>query len=196
RAGMRWRFLNMRASQVRPQGRVVPRVIYGLTIKPTAKRAVTLLALLTLLSGIGAWATGDVALSSQRACRLCGLGNGRGVERALSEPLHTTHGALVDATGKAVHLAGVNWAGFETQSFAPYGLDVRNYQDMLNQMAALGFNTLRLPYSNQLFAPGSAPSGVNYTLNPDLRGLQGAALLDKIVAGAARAGLCVLLDQH
>ena len=67
---------------------------------------------------------------------------------------------------------------------------------MLTQMAHLGFNTLRLPYSNQLFDPASVPSGINYTLNPDLRGLQGLALVDKIVAGARRAGLCVILDQH
>jgi endoglucanase len=93
-------------------------------------------------------------------------------------------------------MVGVSWFGFETPSFAPHGLDVRNYQDMLHQMARLGFNTIRLPYSNQLFDPASAPTGINYTLNPDLRGAQGLALMDKIVAGAQRAGLRVILDQH
>jgi endoglucanase len=67
---------------------------------------------------------------------------------------------------------------------------------MLDQMAHLGFNTLRLPYSNQLFDPTSLPTSINYTLNPDLRGLRGLALMDKIVAGAQKAGLCVILDQH
>jgi endoglucanase len=84
----------------------------------------------------------------------------------------------------------------ETQTFAPQGLEVRNYQDMLYQMADLGFNTLRLPYSNQLFDSQSIPTGINYTLNPDLRGLQGLTLMDKIVAGAQKAGICVILDQH
>jgi endoglucanase len=67
---------------------------------------------------------------------------------------------------------------------------------MLNQMAHLGFNTLRLPYSNKLFDPASAPTGIDYTINPDLKGLKGLALMDKIIAGAQRAGLCVILDQH
>jgi endoglucanase len=111
-------------------------------------------------------------------------------------PLHAAGGQIVDANGKQVVLSGVNWFGFETQSFAPHGLNVRNYQDMLNQMAHLGFNTLRLPYSNQLFDASSAPTGINYALNPDMRGKQGLALVDVIVAGAKKAGLCVILDQH
>jgi endoglucanase len=111
-------------------------------------------------------------------------------------PLHTEGSRIENAEGQTVVLTGVNWSGFETGSFAPQGLDVRNYQDMLNQMARLGFNTLRLPYSNQLFDPASKPTGINYTHNPDLRGLRGLALMDKIVAGAQKAGLCVILDQH
>ncbi len=111
-------------------------------------------------------------------------------------PLCAANGELFDTSGQQVHLSGINWFGFETGSFAPEGLDVRNYQDMLNQISRLGFNTVRLPYSNQLFEPGSTPTNINYRLNPDLRGLSGLALMDKIVAGARRAGLWVLLDQH
>jgi endoglucanase len=111
-------------------------------------------------------------------------------------PLHAAGAQIVDAQGQQVALSGINWFGFETESFSPHGLSVRNYQSMLDQMAHLGFNTLRLPYSNQLFDSASAPTGINYKLNPDLRGLKGLALMDKIVAGANKAGLCVILDQH
>src|SRR5262249_3690036 len=111
-------------------------------------------------------------------------------------PLKTSGARVVNANGDEVVLSGVNWFGFETQSFAPHGLSIRNYQDMLDQMATLGFNTLRLPYSNELFDPANAPTDINYALNPDLRGLQGLALMDKIVAGAKKAGLRVILDQH
>jgi endoglucanase len=103
---------------------------------------------------------------------------------------------LVDVTDREVHLAGVNWFGFETASFAPHGLDVRNYQSMLDQMVGLGFNTIRLPYSNQLFDPASQPTDINYQLNPDLRGLQGLALMDKIVDAAGQRGMRVILDRH
>jgi endoglucanase len=106
------------------------------------------------------------------------------------------HHKLVDASGCEVHLTGVNWFGFETGTFAPHGLGVRNWQDMLNQIARTGFNTLRLPFSNQLFDPTSEPQGINYQLNPDLKGLRGLALLDRIIQGARKRGLKVILDRH
>src|SRR2546423_6023845 len=110
--------------------------------------------------------------------------------------LSTLHGELVDASKCEVHLTGVNWFGFETSTFAPHGLQVRNYQDMLKQMVQLGFNTIRLPYTNQLFDPASKPQGINFRLNPDLKGLQGLALMDRIIQGAGRVGLKVILDRH
>ncbi len=106
------------------------------------------------------------------------------------------HSELVDASGCVVRLSGVNWSGLESGSFAPHGLGVRNWQDMLKQIARTGFNTLRLPFSNQLFDPESMPQGINYQLNPDLKGLQGLALMDRIIQGARKAGLKVILDRH
>ncbi len=161
--------------------------------RTTARKVIAVtLAMLLLSTAVYAYIAHDVASTHRRVVKhrvaptiehVCG-------------PLHTVGAQIVDAQGQPVHLAGVNWSGFETQTFAPQGLNVRNYQDMLDQMAHLGFNTLRLPYSNQLFDPSSVPTGINYGLNPDLRGLQGLALMDKIVDGAQKAGLCVILDQH
>jgi endoglucanase len=111
--------------------------------------------------------------------------------------LSTFRGKLVDASsGCQVYLTGVNWFGFESNTFAPQGLWVRNWQDMLNQMAQVGFNTLRLPFTDQFFEPASKPQGINYRLNPDLNGLQGLALMDRIIQGASHAGLKVILDRH
>ena len=115
---------------------------------------------------------------------------------AVGDFLHSFHGTLVDSSGCEVYLSGVNWFGFETSAFAPHGLDVRNWRDMLKQMAQSGFNTVRLPFSNQLFDATSKPQGIDYRLNPDLRGLQGLALMDKIIAGAGSLGLKVILDRH
>src|SRR5437867_1445690 len=111
--------------------------------------------------------------------------------------LSTSHSKLVDASsGCQVSLTGVNWFGFETGTFAPHGLWARNWQDMLKQIAQTGFNTIRLPYTNQLFDPTSMPNGINYQLNPDLKGLQGLALMDHIIQGARNDGLKVILDRH
>jgi endoglucanase len=110
--------------------------------------------------------------------------------------LRAIHSKLVDASGCQVVLTGVNWFGFETSTFVPHGLGVRNLQDMLNQIAQTGFNTIRLPYSNQLFDPASKPQGINYRLNPALKGLMGLALMDRIIQGAKKTGLKVILDRH
>ncbi|HLW03464.1 MAG TPA: glycoside hydrolase family 5 protein [Ktedonobacterales bacterium] len=111
--------------------------------------------------------------------------------------LRSSRGRLVNAACQEVQLTGVNWFGMETSSFAPHGLDVRNWQAMLDQMVEAGFNTIRLPFSNQfLDDPTALPQGINYQLNPDLRGLRGLSLLDKIVEGARERGLKIILDRH
>jgi len=110
--------------------------------------------------------------------------------------LYSFSGELVDASGCEVHLTGVNWFGFETGAFAPHGLGSRNWQNMLDQIKQMGFNTIRLPYSNQLFNPSSRPQGINYQLNPDLKGLSGLALMDRFIQGARSRGLKIILDRH
>jgi endoglucanase len=116
--------------------------------------------------------------------------------RASGGPLHTSGSTLVDAQGREVRLTGVNWFGLETETFAPHGLWARNYGELLDQMAAAGFNTVRLPYSNQLFDPGSLPRGVDYEKNPDLKGLNGLEVMDRLIDAAGKRGLSVLLDRH
>jgi endoglucanase len=117
--------------------------------------------------------------------------------KSLSGPLHASGSELLDANGHKVTLTGVNWFGFETGTFAPHGLWTRNWQSMLDQMVSSGFNTIRLPYSNELFSQTAPPTeGIDYGKNPDLKGLYGINLMDRIVKGATDRGLMVLLDQH
>lgn len=110
--------------------------------------------------------------------------------------LHTEGNRLVDSRGNPVILTGINWFGLETESFAPHGLWARDWKSMLDQIKELGFNTIRLPYSNELFEAASTPNGINYELNPDLEGLSGLEVMDKIIAGAGERGLRVILDRH
>ncbi len=111
--------------------------------------------------------------------------------------LRAVDGRLVDATGQEVRLTGVNWFGSETETHAPHGLWARNWQEMLDQIAAAGFNTIRFPYSNDfLNSATNAPNGIDYGKNPDLTGLRGLALMDRIVHGAGERGLRIILDRH
>lgn len=121
-----------------------------------------------------------------------GRGSGANVDGFLS----SRNGALVNAAGQEVMLTGVSWFGMETETFAPHGLWARNWRDMLDQIVQTGFNTLRLPYSNQLFDAASTPNAIDFTKNPDLKGLDSLHLLDRIITGAGERGLKVVLDRH
>ncbi|WP_433188021.1 glycoside hydrolase family 5 protein [Actinoallomurus sp. CA-150999] len=109
---------------------------------------------------------------------------------------HTSGRQLLDSQNQPVRMTGINWFGAETSTYAPHGLWSRGYKEMLDQIKGLKYNTLRLPYSNQLFDSGSTPNSIDYNKNPDLQGLGGLQILDKIIAYAGQIGLKVLLDRH
>jgi hypothetical protein len=70
---------------------------------------------------------------------------------------------------------------------------VRGYRSLLDQVKALGFNLLRLPFSGQMLLDSSVASGINGAANPDLVGLTPLQCMDKIVAYGGLIGLRVLL---
>lgn len=127
---------------------------------------------------------------------LLGPAGGTGAAQASGPGLHTSGNRIVDATGREVRLTGVNWFGLETCNFTPHGLWSRSAGDLLDVVAALGSNVIRLPYSNQLFDPSSTPNGIDFYQNPDLKGLSGLQIMDTIIAKAAERGIAVLLDRH
>jgi endoglucanase len=117
--------------------------------------------------------------------------------RALGEGYWSTDGAaLVDSNGDEVRITGVNWFGFETSVLVPHGLWQRNWQDMLDQIADLGFNTIRLPYSSALLDPGAMPDSIDYVANPDLQGLSSLEVMDRIIEYSGEIGLKIILDRH
>jgi aryl-phospho-beta-D-glucosidase BglC (GH1 family) len=109
---------------------------------------------------------------------------------------HTSGNQIVDASGKAVGLSGVNWFGFETEVRAPHGLWQRNWEEMLDQIHDLGYNIIRLPFSNAMLVPGTKPTGINYAENPDLVNLTALEVMDRIITGAGARDIRVILDNH
>ena len=112
--------------------------------------------------------------------------------------LHTKGRNIVDHLGQRVKFTGVNWFGLETRSFAPHGLWARSLESMLDQMVRLGYNSIRLPFSTQLLDPDIFPPDgtIDFVHNPDLVGLTGLEIMDRVVEEAGRRGLMVLLDRH
>lgn len=109
---------------------------------------------------------------------------------------HTGGNQILDANNVPVRIAGVNWFGLETSAYAPHGLNLRNYKDMMDQMKSLGFNTIRLPFCSQLFDSGSTPNGIDSSKNADLQNLTGLQIMDKVVTYAGQIGLRIFLDRH
>ncbi|WP_162409287.1 cellulase family glycosylhydrolase [Acuticoccus sediminis] len=108
----------------------------------------------------------------------------------------TSGSDIIDSDGNVVRITGVNWFGGETTRKAPDGLHVRSYQDMMDQMKEVGFNAIRLPFSNDMLRDGATPTNINYSVNPDLAGLSSIEVFDKIIDYAGEIGIRIILDNH
>ena len=114
---------------------------------------------------------------------------------------------LYDAQGKVVRLTGINWFGFETSNRAPHGLWSRDCKSMLMQIKDLGFNSIRIPWSNAILEPGATMSGISTAPVPDpytgriLNEVEGSLtdpldLLDLMVDYCQELNLKIILDNH
>ncbi|MEV6211338.1 cellulase family glycosylhydrolase [Kitasatospora sp. NPDC051914] len=110
---------------------------------------------------------------------------------------HTSGRQILDEANQPVRIAGINWFGFETGNYVAHGLWSRDYKSMIDQMKSLGYNTIRMPYSDDIFK-GTQPAGINTSggMNADLVGLNSLQVMDKLVNYAGTAGLKVILDRH
>lgn len=113
----------------------------------------------------------------------------------------TSGSQILDSNGHAVRIAGINWYGFETTTGVVHGLSSQDYKSILNTIHANGYNTIRIPFSNQMVEGGISPQNISYNnssgpINTDLSGLSSLQVLDKIVAYAGTLGLRIILDNH
>lgn len=121
---------------------------------------------------------------------------GSGTQLIAGGPLTTSGNQILDSTGTPVEIRAVNWFGLETDIETPHGLWTRNLEDMMDQMKAEGFNAIRLPFSTQVILDGGTPSGIDFFQNPELEGLSGLEIMDRVIDYAGEVGLKVLLDHH
>ncbi|MGD9364987.1 MAG: cellulase family glycosylhydrolase [Desulfobacteraceae bacterium] len=115
--------------------------------------------------------------------------------------LSTSGSVIYDAAGNAVRLTGIAWFGFETQNQVYHGLWSVKMEDVLDTVADLGFNVLRVPLCVELVnqwrnGDGGAPNSVNYSANPALEGMTSLQILDASIAYCKQIGLKVMLDMH
>lgn len=109
--------------------------------------------------------------------------------------LHTAGSRIVAEDGSTFVIKAANWFGLETPNCAPHGLWTISLDDGLSQIAGMGFNTVRLPFSTECLDGGSA-SSIDASRNPGLVSLTPLQLMDAFIARAHAHGLRVILDRH
>ncbi len=134
-----------------------------------------------------------VAPAAERS--MAPAGQGRLIARD-SLPLHTAGARIVNRFGRPVHLAAVNWYGGESVDFAPGGLQLQPLKQIVSEIRRLGFNAVRLPYSNQMVEQDPVVPGYAVAANPELEGLHAMQVYERVVHALTGQGIAVVLDDH
>ena len=111
-------------------------------------------------------------------------------------PLHTARHWIVDARGRRVKLAGVNWYGADNTEFCVGGLAYQSLSAIAREVKAMGFSSVRIPWSNELVETNPLVPPYAVAANPELKGKRALEVLDLTVEALAREGLYIILDNH
>jgi endoglucanase len=114
----------------------------------------------------------------------------------VATPLSTSGRFIVDAHGKRIRLAGVNWYGASEDMGVPAGLDRVNRNTLAELIAKQGFNCVRFPFSLWM-TEQTAPVANQYLLaNSDLHGSTPVQVYDACVKALTEQGLIVIPNCH
>ncbi|HEV2323309.1 MAG TPA: cellulase family glycosylhydrolase [Terracidiphilus sp.] len=111
-------------------------------------------------------------------------------------PLHTSGRWIVDRNGNRVKLDSVNWYGAEEKDFVPAGLELASLDSIASEIRCMGFNSVRLPWSNQLVETNPVISNAAVAANPQFDGMHAMDVFDAVVQSLAKHGLMIILDNH
>lgn len=111
-------------------------------------------------------------------------------------PLHTSGQWIVDSNGTRVHLNAFNWYGAEGTDFVVEGLEAQPLASIVSTIKGLGFNVVRLPFSNQMVETNPVVGNYALTANPSMEGESALTIYDQVVAALSNAGIMVILDNH
>ncbi|WP_410598202.1 glycoside hydrolase family 5 protein [Amycolatopsis sp. lyj-90] len=128
-------------------------------------------------------------------------------------PLSTRGRYIVDATGNRFKLKSANWHGAsgtwtgsgdvndpaahhagEIAYQTPLGLDRASIDTVIDGLAGLGLNSVRLPFSNAMIHDTTPVPAL--PANPELRGLTPLQVYDRVVARLTARGFAVILNNH
>ncbi len=111
-------------------------------------------------------------------------------------PLHTSGQYIVDSNGVRVHLNAFNWYGFESTDYVVEGLQAQPLNSIVATIKGLGFNAVRLLWSNQMVESNPVVGSYALAANPSLEGENALTIMDTVVNALTSAGIMVILDNH
>ena len=111
-------------------------------------------------------------------------------------PLHTQGRYILDSRGARVKLASVNWYGASDEQFIPGGLDVQHRQDIATTIRRMGFNSVRLPYADEMVRKNPLIAPHLLAANADLVGSMALDVYHAVVEALTDAGLAVIINNH
>ncbi|KAJ5223353.1 hypothetical protein N7468_007895 [Penicillium chermesinum] len=114
-------------------------------------------------------------------------------------PFHTQGRFIRDANDVPVKLASINWYGASDIYFVPGGLDVRHRDDIAQLILDLGFNSVRLPYADEIVLRNPQVNTSLIAANQDLFQESTPTALDvyhAVIDSLTAAGLLVIPNNH
>src|SRR5215469_14684148 len=103
---------------------------------------------------------------------------------------------ILDPGGGNFTISGINWYGFETRGAVAHGLYNQDYTTIVNSIKQYGFNTIRIPCSNQMWQKNPVPAPNTISACNACKGKRARDILALIVNYAGSRGLHVILDNH
>ena len=142
-----------------------------------------------------------LVLRALTAMILAGIGAASAANAQGAGYWHTGGAQIFDSNNQPVRIAGINWYGFETTDLVLHGLSNQDYKTILQTIKNEGYNTIRIPFSNQMVETPGSNLNITYwanfgPANTDLQGLNSLQVLDHVIAYAGTIGLKVILDNH
>jgi endoglucanase len=111
-------------------------------------------------------------------------------------PLRTEGRHILDALNTRVRLKSVNWYGASDINYVPSGLDIRHRDEISALIRCIGFNTVRLPYSDEMVRSNPLIPAKHILANPDLIGQHALDIFTSVVQSLTGAGVSVVINNH
>lgn len=111
-------------------------------------------------------------------------------------PLRTKGRNIVDANGHRFKLASVNWYGASDELFVAGGLNIQHRSVIAETIKRLGFNSVRLPYADELVMTNPKVAERMLSANPDLIGMHALDVFHAVTKSLTDAGIAVIINNH